>query len=80
MLPLLYPLTTKSLPRKSVSLDGKSLEALCTNIYSVANPVALTFLADRTSLATNPPTLATLIVAAVAAIVAEPVRAVELAM
>ena len=39
-----------------------SLDALCTNKYSVANPVAFTFFADNISFATNPPTFATDIV------------------
>ena len=42
----LYPRTTYNLPLKSLSLEGLSLDALCTNIYSVENPVSVTFLRD----------------------------------
>ena len=70
---------TNNLPAKFVSLAPSSLDALITLIYSVVNPVSVTFFKLNISFATNPLTFTTLIVAKLADIWPDPVSAVELA-
>ena len=62
-----------------MSLEGSSLEELFTKTYSVVKPVSLTFFKLNISPCTNPLTLTTLIVAKLADICPDPVKAVELA-